>query len=217
MKNSQKKKDKIRKNGADTIEEDVLQEQNGKMEGKEKVAEQQDSPAHTDAAEAKAAKKGAETKESKKAADDEVARLKAELDRLRDQYLRKVAEFENYRKRKDKEVADSWTHATAELIKKLLPVLDDLDRSIEYAKKENNTDALLEGIELVKKSFMKVLSDENVEEIEAVGAEFNPEVHEALMQLQKDGAKPNTVVEQHQKGYKLGEKILRPAKVIVSK
>ncbi len=149
--------------------------------------------------------------------DREIERLKKEVEELRDKYLRQVAEFENFRKRKDREVEEFWKVANAELIKKLLPILDDMERSIESAKKDKNFEALVQGIELVYKSFVKVLESEGVTQISAKGQEFDPEIHEALMQVESKDVAPNTVVEEHQKGYKLGEKILRPAKVIVSK
>ena len=163
----------------------------------------------------KEAKVGTKKRLSKK--DREIERLKKEVEELRDKYLRQVAEFENFRKRKDREVEEFWKVANAELIKKLLPILDDMERSIESAKKDKNFEALVQGIELVYKSFVKVLESEGVTQISAKGQEFDPEIHEALMQVESKDVAPNTVVEEHQKGYKLGEKILRPAKVIVSK
>lgn len=147
----------------------------------------------------------------------EIEKIKEERERFRDQYLRKAAEFENFRKRKEKEVFESWELAKAELIKKFLPALDDLDRTIKAAKKDESVEALVQGLELVNKAFQKILEEENVEVIEAVGQEFNPEFHEALMQMEKEGVKPNVVIDESQKGYKKGNRILRPSKVVVSK
>ena len=147
----------------------------------------------------------------------EIEKLRQEVQEWREKYLRQVAEFENFRKRKDREVEEFWKIANAELIKKLLPILDDMERSLESAKKDRNFEALVQGVELVYKSFLKILESEGVTSIPAKGQEFDPEVHEALMQLEQEGVAPNTVIEEHQKGYKFGKKILRPAKVIVSK
>ena len=128
-----------------------------------------------------------------------------------------MAEFDNFRKRKERELAESWENAGAEFVKKILPVLDDLDRTLDSAKNDQNFDGLVQGLELIHKSFLKILEEENVEVIDAIGHEFNPEYHDALMQMEKDGAAPNTVIDQSQKGYKKGDKILRPSKVVVSK
>ncbi|MFQ5630386.1 MAG: nucleotide exchange factor GrpE [bacterium] len=147
----------------------------------------------------------------------EIERLKSELTQLRDQYLRKAAEFENFRKRKEKEILESWEIAKADLIKKFLPAFDDLDRTLESAKKDENFDALVLGLELVNKAFLKVLEDEEVEAIAAVGEPFNPEFHEALLQMEKEDVESNIVIDESQKGYKKGTRILRPAKVVVSK
>jgi molecular chaperone GrpE len=147
----------------------------------------------------------------------ELEKVKKELEQFRDQYLRKAAEFENFRKRKEREVLESWELAKAELIKKFLPVLDDLDRTLEAAKKDENFEALAQGLELVNKAFQKILAEENVEVIEAVGVEFNPEFHDAMLQMEKEGVAPNIVIEESQKGYKKGERVLRPSKVVVSK
>ena len=139
------------------------------------------------------------------------------MERFRDQYLRKAAEFENFRKRKEKEVLEAWEIAKAELIKKFLPAFDDLDRTLESAKKDKNFDALVQGLELVNKAFLKVLEDEEVEAIDAVGEDFDPEFHEALLQMEKEGVEPNNVIDEKQKGYKKGKRILRHSKVVVSK
>ena len=112
---------------------------------------------------------------------------------------------------------DFWKTANAALIKKLLPVKDDFERSIAAGKNEHDCTSLLTGIELVYKSLQNILKDEGVEEIDALNQPFDPEIHEALMQIEKEGAESNIVLDQHQKGYKLGDVLLRPAQVVVSK
>jgi len=143
--------------------------------------------------------------------------LEKELTQTKEKYIRLVAEFDNFKRRKEKELMDSWAASRIGLIKKFLPVLDDIDRSLISARQDNDFDVLAKGLELVKKSFDKVLENEKVEAVEAIGTEFNPEIHEAMLQMEKEGVKSNIVVEEHEKGYKVGSKILRPAKVIVSK
>lgn len=191
-----------------------VQDENGKPQEPAEVSpEVQPSDQHVAESEEAAAHK----KKAAKGKEKEIEKLKKELEELKDKYLRKAAEFENFRKRKEREMEEFWKAANADLIRKLLPILDDMERSIESAKKDKNFDALVEGIELVYKSFLKVLESEGVTQIDACGQEFDPEIHEALMQVEKEDVQPNTVVEQHQKGYRLGDKVLRPAKVIVSK
>lgn len=152
-----------------------------------------------------------------RAKSKEIEKLNQQISELQDKYLRKVAEFENYRKRKEREVEEFWRRANADLIRKLLPILDDIERSLESARRDENFEALVAGIEMIYKSFLKLLEAEGVKQISAVGEEFNPEYHEALMQVEKEDVPPHTVVEEHQKGYLLGDLVLRPAKVIVSK
>lgn len=149
--------------------------------------------------------------------DREIAALKTENAQLKDQLLRKAAEFDNFRKRKERELLESFSMAKAELIKKILPALDDLDRALQAAGEKKDIYALIQGIELVSKAFHKILEDENVQMIEAVGKEFDPEIHEAMMQMEKEGVEPNIVLEEMQKGYRHGDRVLRPARVIVSK
>ena len=85
------------------------------------------------------------------------------------------------------------------------------------ARENKNFEALVQGLELIHKSFLKVLEDEGVSPIESKGKEFDPELHEAMMQVEKEGVEPNIVVDEHEKGYMLDDRLLRPAKVIVSK
>ncbi len=161
----------------------------------------------------------ADEKEPQNDSQEKLDALKMELRSVHEKYMRKAAEFENFRKRKEKEVQDVWLLASAETIKKFLPVIDDLDRSIASATSdgEKNFEALVSGIELVQKTFLKALESEKVERIKAVGEPFDPEFHEALMQMEKEGVEADVVIDEHQPGYKVGDKVLRPAKVLVSK
>ncbi|MDZ7369977.1 MAG: nucleotide exchange factor GrpE [candidate division KSB1 bacterium] len=141
----------------------------------------------------------------------------AERDALKEMLLRTAAEFDNYRKRIQQEKAELVESANAGLIKKLLPVLDDLNRLCESTAEKAQEDPVLQGIELIRRNFTRILEDEGVREMKTKGEPFDPERHEALMLVEAEGVPPNTVVEEHQRGYEYKEKILRHARVIVSK
>ncbi len=131
--------------------------------------------------------------------------------------LRLQAEFENYRKRANKERAEFLQYATEDLICDLLPVMDNFDRAIESAKNSNNSEALLQGIEMVQKQMKEVLGRKGLGRIESLGKEFNPNEHEAMAHVESDEHPESTVLEELQPGYRLKEKVIRPAIVKVSK
>ena len=141
----------------------------------------------------------------------------AEVTRERDAYLdnlqRLKAEFDNYRKRAARDQESLVARAHERLVKELLPVLDDLGRALEAA--EQHEEAKLEdGVRLVERQLSDVLAKEGLTEIETDGA-FDPHVHEALL-AQPSDAEPGTVIEVLQKGYRLGDHVLRPARVIIA-
>ncbi|MBN2008648.1 nucleotide exchange factor GrpE [candidate division KSB1 bacterium] len=141
-----------------------------------------------------------------------------ELEALKDQHLRTRAEFENYKKRRDKEVASFMQNANSQLLESLLPILDDFDRSFEaQMDDEERNDPFFQGIELMYQKFKGILTTAGVEAIECVGKPFDPEFHEALMQMESKQHPANTVLNEVVKGYKLRDKVLRYAKVVVSK
>lgn len=142
----------------------------------------------------------------------------AETIRLKDTLLRKAAEFENYKKRTDQEISNYIKYASENLIKELLPVYDDLGRSIESINKGETKDfeTLKKGINLIYDKFRTVLEKEGLTEINSLGNEFNVDVNSALMQIPRDDVKPNTVLEVVEKGYKLKDKVVKHEKVLVS-
>ena len=144
---------------------------------------------------------------------DEVAALQAERDELFDRLQRLAAEFDNYRKRNARENAALIERANERLVKELLPVLDDLGRALDAAS-EHEEAKLEEGVRLVHRALADVLRKEGVAEIETDGR-FDPHVHEALLSQPSD-EEEGTVIEVVQRGYKLGEKVLRPARVVVA-
>ena len=131
-----------------------------------------------------------------------------------DSYLRLAADFENYRKRVAREQVEWTSRANERLLNELLPVLDDLERALEAAA-EHEEAKLEEGVRLVHRSLLGLVERHGLSEIEAEGA-FDPHVHEALLAQPGEGAEQGAVLQVLQKGYRLGDKVLRPARVIVA-
>jgi len=150
-------------------------------------------------------------------ADDVEERLR-EAEAKRDEYLadlkRVAADFENFRKRMAREQTAIATRAHARLVEKLLPVLDDLERAFDAAE-HHDEEKVLEGVRMTKDALAAALQSEGLAEIEAEGA-FDPHVHEALMTQPAEDAESGDVLQVIQKGYRLGDTVLRPARVIVA-
>lgn len=142
--------------------------------------------------------------------------LRQQIEQLKDLLQRKAAEFENYKRRVENDIAGIIKYAAESLIIDLLPVLDDFERSLKHSRLSKDFDSLLKGIELIYQKFFKVLESRGVKSFETVGKEFNVDVHEALMQVPQSDVPPHTVIEEVDKGYMLNEKVIRHAKVIVS-
>jgi molecular chaperone GrpE len=136
-----------------------------------------------------------------------------------DRYLRLAADFDNYRKRVAREHAELTARANERLLNELLPVLDDLERALEAAAQPNHDKAweakLEEGVRLVHRSLLSLVERHGLSEIATEGA-FDPHVHEALLTQPGEGADEGAVLQVLQKGYRLGDKVLRPARVIVA-
>ncbi|MBI5605311.1 MAG: nucleotide exchange factor GrpE [Deltaproteobacteria bacterium] len=134
-----------------------------------------------------------------------------------DRYLRLSAELDNYKKRAEKEKNEAYKFAIGSLLKELLPVMDNLERAMEHGRETEDPKALLEGVEMTYKGFWSVLERHGVTQVEALGEEFDPNHHEAVM-VQEDAQKPpGVVIAQLQKGYRLHKRLVRPAMVVVSK
>ena len=142
----------------------------------------------------------------------------AEAETRRDEYLdllqRTKADFENYRKRAARDQERLVAHAHERLVRELLPVLDDLERAMQAAERHEDA-ALVDGVKLVEKSLRKALEKEGLREIDTEGP-FDPHVHEAVLAQPADDAERGAVLEVMQRGYRLGDKVVRPAKVIVA-
>ena len=132
---------------------------------------------------------------------------------VNEKYLRTLAEYDNYRKRTIKEKESIYPEAKAVVVEKFLPVLDNFQRAIDSAE---NKDAFYEGVVMLKKQMDEVLGALGVEEIKAVGEEFNPEVHNAVMHVEDEESGENIIVEEFQRGYKLGDRVIRHSMVKVA-
>lgn len=164
------------------------------------------------------------TKEQSELAQ-ELIEQKQELNetaKKRDEYLsiaqRLQADFENYKKRNKNLIADTYIDASCEVLNTFLPVLDNLDRAILSFKEANAQESMLKGVEMIRKQFIDCLEKHDVEEIEALGQPFDPDFHEAVMQVDaQEGQQPNTVVDVLQKGYRTKDRVIRYSMVNVAK
>jgi len=148
---------------------------------------------------------------------EKIAQLEREAFEYRDKLVRKAAEFENYKKRTSEEFVRLIETANEDLILTLLPVLDDIERFRKNYNPETRTDDLKKGIEMIFDKLNSILKNFGLEEIDSLNKEFDPDFHDALMMMEKEGVGSNIVVDQHEKGFKLKNKVIRHAKVVVSK
>ena len=168
--------------------------------------------------------KNVENQEAEKSAeeisdncDDKVKKLEAELEEWKNSYTRKLAEFQNFTKRKENEVAEMRKYASEGIIVKLLDNIDNLERAVDASKESQNFDSLIEGVNMILNNLKNLLTEEGVEEIEAAGKEYNPYEHKAMITENKEELDDNVVVQVFQKGYKMKGKVVRPAMVTVNK
>ena len=136
-----------------------------------------------------------------------------EYDELNDRYKRVLAEFENYKKRSQKEREILYNSLLGDIIEGMLPAMDNLDNAV---KAECKDEKYKQGVELVQKQFKDFLSKHNVEEIKTEGENFDPSVHEAVSSVQVEGKQPGEIVQEFRKGYKIGSKVLRHSMVVVN-
>lgn len=139
----------------------------------------------------------------------------AEIAEWQDKYLRLQAEFDNFRKRTLREKMELVQSGSAECVKNFLPLMDDLQRALEAIEKSNDLEALREGVKLIAQKFRETLKKQNVKEIEALGLELDTDHHEAVARFDAGEEKKGKIVDVVQPGYKMGDKVLRFAKVVV--
>lgn len=149
-------------------------------------------------------------------APDTIEGLRQQVEKLSDNLLRAKADFQNLQRRGAVERADAIRFANAELMKSLLGVIDDFDRSLAATQSSDNLSAVVDGVRLVHENFLQALRAQGLEVIESLHQPFDPSVHEALLQQPSTEHPPGTVIEQVAAGYRLRDRVLRPAKVIVS-
>ena len=148
-----------------------------------------------------------------------VEELEQQLEGVRDQHLRLQADFENHRKRTLKERQDAHAYGHEGVVRDLLSTVDNLDRALEAAIQSETADleSMLQGVEMVRRELLGVLSTHAVNVIEAEGAAFDPNLHEAMAQKEDESVPPGTVIEVLQAGYQLRDRLLRPSRVVVSR
>ncbi len=148
--------------------------------------------------------------------EEKITQLEQEVVELKDKLLRKAAEFENYKRRTENDQINLITFAAESFIQKLLPVIDDFERSLGHVDEAQDITAIKQGLKLIYDKLMKVLDEQGVKKIEAVGNPFDVDYHEALMQRPDDSVEPHTVLDEMEKGYTYKDKVIRHAKVVVS-
>lgn len=149
--------------------------------------------------------------------ENETASLEAALEAEKDRFMRLSAEFDNYRKRKQREIDEFRKFANETVFKQFLSVVDNLERAIASAENNNDLDSLLEGVKLTHKEILKVFQDFNVTPVKAENQSFDPNFHQAVTQKKTDDVPENTVTDVLQTGYLLHDRLIRPAMVVVSK
>lgn len=149
-------------------------------------------------------------------AEDKQKELEERINELKDQLLRKAAEFENYRKRSEAERLEFLSYANEKLMMELLPVMDDFQRAFESYDKNKDEKAFYKGAKLIYGKLINILTKQGLKEIKSTGEKFDVELHEALMQKPCENTEPGTILETIEKGYYFKDKVLRHAKVIVS-
>ncbi len=180
------------------------------IEGKEKSSEH---VAEKESEKTKSKSKKGSSKALKESLDEKEEELKT----LHDKLLRSQAEFENYKKRMTKETSDLMKYANEEIIKELLHTVDNLERAIQHAKESDKSENITEGIDIILKQLFKSLERFGVSGFVSVGEKFDPNKHEAVIQMESAEHEPNTIIAESQKGYFLRERLLRPALVTVTR
>ncbi len=153
--------------------------------------------------------------------ETELARQKEQAGKYRDELLRRAADFENFRKQKERETMMASSRALENIIRELLPVIDDVKRLLDHAplSAERSSEArpYIEGVEMVKKNLEKWLDEKGVKAIASIGTILDVNFHEAISQIDSPDAEQDMIVEEYQTGYLLGERVIRHAKVIVAR
>ncbi len=189
-------------------------------ESQQEPEKQEETPKETSAPEDIAQEPSEETSAEapEKTSEELLAESQKEIEKTRDLYMRARADLENYRRRVQKEKEDLIRFGNENIIRELLPVMDNLERAVEHARSESQeSEGLLQGVEMTISQFQKALEKFGASTFSALGEPFDPGRHEAMGQLDSDEHPPNTVVQELQKGCLLNDRLLRPAMVMVSR
>ena len=227
------KKENEKKENFDTEDESLKKENVDEAEEKESEAKASDDTEAEDEAEASGddsdnsddsdtdkdesssdnADEDMDSKSSKKSSKDKKSKHQKMIDDLNDRVMRQMAEFENFRKRSDKEKSQMYDMGVKTTIEKILPVVDNFERGLDSASED---DSFADGMKMIYKQLMTSLEDIGVKEIEAEGEEFNPDYHNAVMHVEDEELGENVVVEVLQKGYTYNDSVIRHAMVKVA-
>lgn len=145
------------------------------------------------------------------------AKLEAERDKLKDQLLRTAADFENYRRRARKDVEDAERRAREDVLREVLSLVDNLERAVQASESATDVAAVADGVRLVLRSFDDIAQRVGLERVPALGQRFDPNVHDAVQQVETAEHEPGTVITEIVPGYRVGGKLLRAALVVVAK
>ena len=154
-----------------------------------------------------------EIKNEEETEKNQLQEKQEELDEITDRYKRILAEFENHKKRSQKEREGLYNSILGDIVEVILPILDNLENAVKVETSDEN---YKKGVELVLKQFQDVLKSKGVEEIKALGETFDPEVHEAVSSIQDDTKGEKEIVQEYRKGYRIGSKIVRHSMVVVA-
>ena len=147
----------------------------------------------------------------------EITKLREERDKIKDQLLRTAADFDNYRKRTLKDLQEEKRRAKEDVVREFLPVIDNLERAVSASSGASDVTAIIEGVRMVLKLFEDQAARLGLTKVKAVGERFDPAVHDAIQQVETDDHPPGTVIAEVVAGFRLGDKLVRPAMVVVAR
>lgn len=161
------------------------------------------------------------TKEKKtkeeKAAEEELEQLRQENAELLEKLQRVSADYANFQKRAPKQIAEAVAFEKERIVKSVLPAMDNFEHTLSHAESAENVEAIAKGVRIIYDQMLDVLKSHNVEQIKSLGEKFDPSMHQAVMQTRDEEKEDGVVLEEYQKGYKLDDRVIRPAKVVVNK
>lgn len=195
-----------------------MKEKKSKDKGTEEINSEdfiKDLPGHEEDVQDNSQEEG-ESAEASPASEKNIKELELRGQELQDLLLRKAAEFENYKRRSENDQMNLLSYAAESFIIKLLPVIDDFERSLKHINDVKDTNAIKDGIKFMYEKFLKILNDQGVKKMEVVGKPFDVAYHDALLQRNDQSVPPHTVIEEIEPGYMYKDKVIRHAKVIVS-